>query len=234
MRKRKNRSRLVKTRENIESIVIDSYNKSLCERKEEHIFRDIVVYVIDPLPETINLQLVLSHIEHLIPEHFVSAVDAIYVEHLEEFDKRSVNAVYKNGSIYVSNFQDNDMDMIDDIVHEIAHSVEHLFKNQIYTDEAIKKEFLGKRKRLLDLLKEQEYTEYEAAFNNVDYSQAFDEYLYQTVGYQLLRTLTQGLFLSPYSITSIKELSFIFENKKLIEILNHLSDYKLTYFGVGS
>lgn len=35
-------------------------------------------------------------------------------------------------------------------------------------------------------------------------------------------------------ITSIKELSFIFENKKLIEILNHLSDYKLTYFGVGS
>ena len=35
-------------------------------------------------------------------------------------------------------------------------------------------------------------------------------------------------------ITSIKELSFIFENKKLIEILNHLSDHKLTYFGVGS
>ena len=199
----------MKTRENIESIIVDSFNKSLHERKEEHIFGTggigIVVYIIDPLPENVNLQRVLSLIEHRIPQHFVSAIDAIYIEHLEEFDKRSVNAVYKNGSIYVSNFQDSDMDLIDDIVHEIAHSVEDLFKRQLYMDDAIKKEFLGKRKRLLDLLKQEGYNEYEAAFSNANYSQAFDVYLYQTVGYSLLRALTQGLFLGPYSITSLRE-----------------------------
>ncbi len=195
----------MKTRENIESIVIDSHNKNLSERKEEHIFGDIMVYIVDPLPENVNLRKVLSRIEHLIPQHFVSAVDTIYIEHLEEFDKRSVNAVYKNGAIYVSNIQDNDIDMADDIVHEIAHSVETLFREQIYLDNAVKEEFLGKRKRLLDLLEQEGYNEYITAFNNANYSRAFDEYLHQTVGYPLLRTLTQGLFLSPYSVTSLRE-----------------------------
>ena len=64
---------------------------------------------------------------------------------------------------------------------------------------------MGKRKRLLDLLKQEGYTEYITAFNNTNYSRAFDEYLHQTIGYPLLQTLTQGLFLSPYSITSLRE-----------------------------
>ena len=195
----------MKNRNNIEDYLLESYNKNLKDRKEETIFGNIPVYIIEELPDHINLQAVLKRIEDLIPEHFVYGIDSIYVEHLKEFTNRSVNAVFKGGSIYVTNFQDNDADMFDDIVHEIAHSVEQLFKKQIYKDDAVKKEFLGKRKRLLDLLKQEGYTEYITAFNNANYSRAFDEYLHQTIGYPLLQTLTQGLFLSPYSVTSLRE-----------------------------
>ena len=195
----------MKNRNNIEDYLLESYNKNLKDRKEETIFGNIPVYIIKDLPDHINLQAVLKRIEDLIPEYLTYGIDSIYVEHLKEFTNRSVNAVFKGGSIYVTNFQDNDADLFDDIVHEIAHSVEQLFKKQIYKDDVVKKEFLGKRKRLLDLLKQEGYTEYETAFFNVDYSQAFDEYLHQTVGYPLLQTLTQGLFLSPYSVTSLRE-----------------------------
>ena len=195
----------VKNRNNIEDYILESYNKHLKDRKEETIFGSITAYIVDELPEHIDLQSVLKKIENLIPEHLTYSIDAIYIEHLEEFDNRSVNAVYKNSSIYVTNFQDDEADMIDDIIHEIAHSAENMFKKQLYADENIQKEFLGKRKRLLDLLRQEGYTEYEAAFNNADYSLAFDTYLHQTVGYPLLRALTQGLFLSPYSVTSLRE-----------------------------
>ena len=122
----------MKNRNNIEDYLLESYNKNLKDRKEETIFGNIPVYIIKDLPDHINLQAVLKKIEDLIPEHLTYGVDSIYIEHLKEFTNRSVNAVFKGGSIYVTNFQDNDADMFDDIVHEIAHSVEQLFKKQIY------------------------------------------------------------------------------------------------------
>ena len=95
--------------------------------------------------------------------------------------------------------------MVDDIVHEIAHSVEMLFRTQLYLDEAIKKEFLGKRKRLLDILEQEGYNIYKNEFLDLDYSKAFDEFLYKDVGYPTLISLTMGLFVSPYAATSLRE-----------------------------
>ena len=193
------------TRDNIQDYLVDSFNKNLKSRKEETIFGSIPVYVNDPLPDEINIGLVLQTVENAIPEHLVYGVEAIYVEHLEEFTERAINAVYKNGSIYVTNFQEDDEDMIDDIVHEIAHSAEMLYRKQIYGDEAVVKEFLGKRKRLLDILAQEGYTIDAETFLDPNYSRPVDNFLYQKVGYPLLTTLTQGLFVSPYSTTSVRE-----------------------------
>ena len=96
------------TRDNIQDYLVDSFNRNLKNRKEETIFGSIPVYINDSLPDEVNIKLVLQAIENAIPEHLAYGVEAIYVEHLEEFEKRAINAVYKSGSIYVTNLQDGD------------------------------------------------------------------------------------------------------------------------------
>lgn len=193
------------TRDNIQDYLVDSFNRNLKNRKEETIFGSIPVYINDSLPDEVNIKLVLQAIENAIPEHLAYGVEAIYVEHLEEFEKRAINAVYKSGSIYVTNLQDGDEDMIDDIVHEIAHSAETLYRKQIYSDKAIIDEFVGKRKRLLDILNQEGYNISAETFLDPNYSRQVDNFLYQKIGYPLLTTLVQGLFISPYSATSVRE-----------------------------
>ena len=46
----------------------------------------------------------------------------IIVGWFKEFEERDINAFYKDATIYVSNVQDDEDDMVDDIVHEFAHS----------------------------------------------------------------------------------------------------------------
>ena len=69
----------------------------------------------------------------------------------EEFEERKLNAFYKDGTLHISNAQDDEEDMYDDIVHEIAHSIETALGYVIYGDEKIKNEFLRKRKYLHDI-----------------------------------------------------------------------------------
>ena len=40
---------------------------------------------------------------------------------------------------------------------------------------------------------------------NPDYDKKFDKFLYKTVGYDKLRHLVMGLYLSPYAATSLSE-----------------------------
>ena len=42
-------------------------------------------------------------------------------------------------------------------------------------------------------------------FLETEYNLEFDEFLYSTVGYPLLTTLTVNLFFSPYAATSLRE-----------------------------
>jgi Mlc titration factor MtfA (ptsG expression regulator) len=42
-------------------------------------------------------------------------------------------------------------------------------------------------------------------FQNVEFEREFDEFLHQTVGYDTLRNAIQGLFISPYAATSLRE-----------------------------
>ena len=60
-------------------------------------------------------------------------------------------------------------------------------------------------------------------FLNPDYSREFDEFLYKKVGYPLLRTITQGLFYSPYAATSLREyFANGFENLHIKKDYNYL------------
>jgi hypothetical protein len=75
----------------------------------------------------------------------------------------------------------------------------------IYEDQIIINEFLGKRNRMHQLLKAEGIEVSEAYFNELDYNEDFDKFLYQQIGYDRLVYITMGLFASPYAATSLRE-----------------------------
>jgi len=166
---------------------------------------DIPVWTEDPLPDSINLDKVFASVKRLIPSDYLKYLHAVRIGMFDEMYDRELNALYKDGVLYVSNMQDNDEDMVDDIIHEIAHAVEQHNHDFIYEDETVLLEFLGKRKRLHDLLKSEGYDVKIEQFLAVKYDYDFDMFLFQDIGYPILEPLTLGLFLSPYSVTSLNE-----------------------------
>jgi len=185
---------------------VSNYIKeSLKTSSEKLLYNKIAVFIKDPLPEDINLDYVLSSIEKTVPEHLIYGIDMIYVGQFEEFKEREINAVYKDGALYTTNEQSDEADMIDDIVHEMSHACEESYYSLIYSDGNIQNEFAGKRKRLFETLKAEDYKVDIEDFLNIDYSKEFDEFLYQEVGYEKLTFFTMGLFVSPYGATSYRE-----------------------------
>jgi len=187
---------------------LTSYIKSsskLLENNNLTFFGTISVFVKDPLPEDISLKIVLKRIENLIPAYLVSNIDAVYVGMFEEFVEMNTNAAYKDGALYITNDQYDEDDMIDDIIHEIAHAVEELAYEEVYGDDSVEIEFLGKRKRLQSILRSEDFNVNRFNFLNPQYEKEFDIFLYREVGYPLMTSLTMGLFVSPYAATSIRE-----------------------------
>ena len=129
----------------------------------------------------------------------------VIVGWFKEFEERGINAFYADATLYISNEQDDEKDMLDDIVHEIAHSLEGAYGYEIYGDQLLKKEFLNKRQKLWEILWAHGYKTQESFFADIEYSEEFDSFLLNTVGYDKLSFLMQGLFLSPYSATSLRE-----------------------------
>ena len=202
---------------------------------------DIPVWTEDPLPDSIDLRQVLLDIAKRLPNVYLKYIQAVRIGIFEEMLERELNALYKDGVLYVSNMQDNNTDMLDDIIHEIAHAVEEHNHDLVYGDEGVFLEFLGKRKRLYELLKSEGYDVTIEQFLTTTYDYDFDMFLFQDIGYPVLETLTLGLFLSPYSVTSINEYFAVgFENfymgeanyiKKICPILSEKLYYldELTY-----
>tara|TARA_Y100000310_G_scaffold5408_1_gene6331 strand:- start:10 stop:693 length:684 start_codon:yes stop_codon:yes gene_type:complete len=189
----------------IKEYIKNSAKTALKESKERFLHGQIPVHIKDSFIQPIDLDFVLKRVEHILPESLLNAVDSIYVGQFDLLNKREVNAVYYEGSIYVTNHQDDEDDLLDDIIHEIAHSVEEVRGIEIYPDGLIKQEFLGKRTRLESMLKPEGFNIPSGWFSNPEYSREFDEFLYKDVGYPLLTSLTMGLFYSPYGITSLRE-----------------------------
>lgn len=176
---------------------------------EYHLFGHILVLVKDPLPENVSLELCLKKVEKTIPEQLLFDLDSVYIGHFDEFFERDINAFYRDGAIFITNEQVDDDDFIDDLVHEIAHCTEGRYQSQIYGDDKIEHEFLGKRRRLFDLLSQQEIdvdlSRIKKLFFNLNYTPTFDNILYKKLGYPLLSSIGNGLFVSPYAITSLRE-----------------------------
>ena len=166
---------------------------------------DIPVWTEDPLPDSIDLRQILLDVAKRLPKIYLKYIQAVRIGIFEEMLERELNALYKDGVLYVSNMQDNNTDMLDDIIHEIAHAVEEHNHDLVYGDEGVFLEFLGKRKRLYELLKSEGYDVTIEQFLTTTYDYDFDMFLFQDIGYPVLETLTLGLFVSPYSVTSINE-----------------------------
>jgi len=212
---------------------LESYiqNSSKIDLNENVIFSDISVYIKDPLPDNVNINNVLRTVEQFIPPYLTYGIDFVYIGQFDDLIEREVNSLYKDGTIYTTNDQADEEDMIDDFVHEIAHSVEEQFGQDLYTDGKLEVEFLKKRTQTFAILKAYEFVDNSAlnTFMNVEFNQDFDNLLYKRVGYQQLEVLTPGLFISPYAITSLREyFANGFENYYLNKNLSDNDFYKIS------
>tara|TARA_R110000824_G_scaffold85062_10_gene211668 strand:- start:420 stop:1139 length:720 start_codon:yes stop_codon:yes gene_type:complete len=168
------------------------------------------VIIKDSLPEEFDLKKVLDKILDYVPSHLleVAEIDLIYIGQFEQLEKKQFTATYESGAIYVTNEQDDEEDMVDDLVHEIAHAVEEKLGADIYGNGELEIEFLGKRKRLFQILRKEiddDITNLAHYFMNVEYDVNFDEFLLKDVGYASLTYMSTGLFTDPYASTSLRE-----------------------------
>ena len=155
--------------------------------------------------ENIDVEKVISKVESIIPIHLLSEIEMIIFGWFDEFEERSLNAFYDGGTLYISNIQNDFMDLYDDLIHEISHSLEEPHGYFLYGDKKIEEEFLRKRKHLYNMLWKMGYEIPEQMFMNTEYEEEFDMFLYQEIGYDKLSNIMTGVFITPYAATSLRE-----------------------------
>jgi len=173
--------------------------------KERKLFNRIYVWVKDPVNDDVEIDKTLAIIAKKMPKHYFKNIDAIFIGQFPELSKRSLNASFDDGAIYVTNSVVDTEDLLKNIVHEVAHAVESQYPELIEENNELVHEFLTKRKQLKEILELNKYKTAKLNFYNTEYDPSFDAFLYQEVGYPALHTLTTNLFVSPYAATSFKE-----------------------------
>jgi len=182
-----------------------NYVKNRNKKLFEHKVGNFDIFIKDPLPDNIDIKNVFSEVQLLIPEHILELIDTVYIGDFDYFKERKINAMYMDGALYITNIQDGPQDMKDDIVHELAHAVEEKYNDFLYADDEIKDEYFGKLKKLKNYLAYEGYDIRNIDFFNTKYNHEFDKFLMSGVGYNKLSGLINGLFLDPYSCTSLRE-----------------------------
>ena len=62
------------------------------------------------------MKAVIGKLESKLPEHIRDGVEMVIVGQFDEFQERAdINAFYKDGALYVSNFQSDNADLLDDL-----------------------------------------------------------------------------------------------------------------------
>ena len=189
----------------IQSYMAKSIKRSKRALNEQKVLGHRSLIIKNDFINDLDIDAVFDIIKKSVPEKFYHNVDAFYVGEFEEMLEREVNALYKDGVIYISNIQDDTDDMVDDIIHEIAHALEDERGMDLYSDGKIEREFLAKRRLLLHRLHGERIDTEGYDFFDSEFDINFDEFLYQDVGYPLLRTLTSDIFYSPYAATALRE-----------------------------
>ena len=166
----------------------------------------IDVYIKDSLPKGFDIERVLAKIEQVIPASLMQDIDAVIIGDFQMLKSRDMDATYEDGAIYLTNEQKGEDDMFDDVVHEVAHAVEKNYGMEIFGDGQLEVEFINKRRVLYSTLNAHGINNLSMYdYINPDYDKKFDKFLYKTVGYDKLRHLVSGLYLSPYAATSLSE-----------------------------
>jgi hypothetical protein len=173
--------------------------------KDHYTLHSIDIIVKDALADNVDIDFIIKYITTRVPKFLIAGIDVIYVGQFDHLTEKGVNALYEDGAIYITNDQDDEMDMIDDIVHELAHSVEVNYFDVVYGDGTLEAEFLRKRNMLYDLLKRRNLNPPPQFLVNVSYDKTVDDYLYKEVGYTALWSYVIGIFPSPYAATSLRE-----------------------------
>jgi hypothetical protein len=177
----------------------------MSERKEFSLFGSINVFIKDPLPEGVDMTNVIMDLEDTIPPHLLYEVETILVGQFKDLDDRGIRAAYMDGGIYVTNQQPSDEQLFEDIVHEVAHSVEKMFDYDLYADGKLETEYLGKRKRFVDLMVADGVRIPNRLRYETEYSKVFDEFLHYDLGHDKAINYAMGLFISPYASVSVSE-----------------------------
>ena len=192
-----------KHKTSIEEIIKNSFSNQRAFQKEFYLFGKLV-YVQEPFAGDVSVQDVINEIEETIPSHLFEEIDTVIVGTFDFLDDRDLEAAYQDGAIYISNKIISNRDLLENVLHEMAHSLESSMGYLIYADNRLHSEFLGKRQRLKSILDAKDFdTWYD--FSNTEYNEEFDSFLYKDVGYPVLRSLSDGLFHTPYAVTSLRE-----------------------------
>jgi hypothetical protein len=165
-------------------------------------------YIKEPVQKAVNVKDCIEFIFSRIPKRLYNNINSIQIGKFPFLNSRHLQAMYKDGTIYVTNEHEDNNSLISDIIHEISHAFEEAKHQEIYGDELVKNEFIEKRRTLYRLLSTNSLVGNKISENDflkTEYCIKFDEYLYSTLGYERLWPYTNGLFISPYAATSLGE-----------------------------
>ena len=178
----------------------------LNERSDYYTAKGVQVFSKDQMMnDLVDLESVMARFESVLPDHIRDGVEMIIVGQFDDFEERDINAFYKDGALYVSNFQSDNDDLLDDLVHETAHSLEEAYGYEIYADQRIKEEFMRKRMFLYDILWKMGFKAPREMFLDSEYDTEFNQFLLNDVGYDKLSEVLRGVFITPYAATSLRE-----------------------------
>ena len=187
-----------------------SANEALKNRNELYLLSgSIPVYILNKLPTQIDFNNVIKILEKYIPTSILTMIEGIYVGEFKELKDRNIQAMFKDGVIYLSSFKNNpnvsEKAITKDICHELGHAVEDNLGKEIYADGKIENEYNGKKQKLFSLLAHEGYHFAKEILFDPNLINFLDDLLYKEIGYDKLSLIIPGLFTSPYSITSIRE-----------------------------
>tara|TARA_Y100000296_G_scaffold63990_1_gene74696 strand:- start:836 stop:1531 length:696 start_codon:yes stop_codon:yes gene_type:complete len=169
----------------------------------------IPIFILNKLPIKVDLKKVIDTLEKNVPKNIIKMIEGIYIGEFEELKNRNIQAMFKDGVIYLSSFKEvpgvSEKLIVGDICHELAHAVEDNLGQEIYSDGTIETEYNGKKEKLYWLLTHEGYHFPKELLFNEKRIEELDDFLYHDVGYEKLSLIIPGLFVSPYSITSIRE-----------------------------
>ena len=182
-----------------------NYIKNKEKNSSNFLVSGIQVSVSSRLTNNISARKTISKLVSIIPSKLLSGIKFIKIGNFQHLNKRKIQASYKDNTIFVTNAQTSESDLLDDLIHEVAHSVEETHYSQIYSDKKIRAEFIQKRKKLWILLKQKGFEINLQTFLKPEYDKKIDSFFYEKIGYSVMSSLTSSLFYSPYGATSIRE-----------------------------